>query len=178
MLHLMKTRMTFCHHQPLWSLLSQPQPVVAVNPRTRTRLSPLRGLAVGYVGLHLKLILNLQTLEKCLKGSALVLEDEGLPKTPVICLPPRPTQTTKKPAHPTSFKIPPNLPKPHLLSEITRLPKPGLYQIAPIPVQCLPPRPLRLEENSSVLERLTAKTPNQADRRKKERVRGGYLSHQ
>lgn len=164
----MKTTMTSCH-QRLLSLLSQLQPAVAANPRTKTRLWPLQGRVGGCVVPRPKRRLSPPPLEKCLKDSALVWEDEELPKTPVLCLPPRPAQTSKKLLHQPEFQIPPNPQKLHLLPEITRPPKPGLYQTAPILVQCLPLlQPPPQEEN----KRLTARTPKQRGR-----LRGGCLSH-
>lgn len=100
------------------------------------------------------------------------------PKTQVLCLRSHPAQTTTKCRHPPGFKIPPNLRKRHLPPEITRTPKPGLNQTAPIPAQCLPfLQPHPLVGNSSVLGRRTVKSPKLGGRRRRWRRRGGRLSH-
>lgn len=177
---LMTTTTTFCHHQRLQSLLSQLLPAAAVNPRTKTRSSPPQGPVAGCVEPRPKLSLSLLRREKCLKDFALVLEDEELPKTLLLCLPPRPVQIIRKPPHQRSSQIPPNLQKPRLLPEITRPSKPGLHQTAPIPVQCLRLlQCLRLAGNNSVKGRRRARTPKQAERRKRGRLlmKGVCLSH-
>lgn len=176
----MTTTMTFCHHQLLQSLLSQLLRAVAVNPRTKTRFPPPQGPVAGCVEPRPKLSLSLLRREKCLKDSALVLEYEELPKTLLLCLPPRPVQIIPKPRHQRSSKIPPNLQKPHLLPEITRPIKPGRHQTAPIPVQCLPLlQPLPQEGINSVLGRQRVRTLKPAKRRRRGRLqmRGGCLSH-
>lgn len=176
----MTTTMTSCHRRLLQSLLSQLPPAVAVNPRTKTRLSPPQGSAADCVEPRPKPSLSPLRRKKCLKDPALVLEYEELPKTPLPCLPPRPVRIITKPRHQRSSKIPPNLQKPHLLPEITRPPKPGRHQTAPIPVQCLPLlQPLPQEGNNSVLGRRRARTLKPAERRRRGslRMRGGCLSH-